>query len=121
MTQGQISPDLMVNSFPLKTQMAQVWMTTNINKCQLSEPYIEANMQMSGGKAEKALTLPKPQGHLHPSFLYLSQDKAYGLVSRENVFFTLSDSTRESGLWMIQRAHPKCIFLIFCGKFDLVS
>ena len=33
-------------------------------------PYIEANMQMSGGKAGKAgkaLTLPKPQGCLCPS------------------------------------------------------
>ena len=37
-------------------------MTTNMKKCQLSGPYIEANMQMSGVKAEKALTLPKPQG-----------------------------------------------------------
>ena len=38
-----------------------------MKKYQLSGPFIEANMQMSGRKAEKALTLPKPQGHLHTS------------------------------------------------------
>ena len=38
----------------------------NVNKCQISGPYKEANMQMSGRKAEKALSLPKPQRYLHP-------------------------------------------------------
>ena len=41
--------------------------TTNTKTYQLSGPFIEANMQMSGGKADKALTLPKPQGDLCPS------------------------------------------------------
>ena len=67
MTQGQIFHSLMVDSVPFKSNKAQVLMkTTNTQKCQLSGPYIEANMQMSCGKAEKALTLPKSQGHLHP-------------------------------------------------------
>ena len=42
------------------------WLRTNAKKCQPPGPYIEANMQMSGGKAEKAMTLPKSQGHLCP-------------------------------------------------------
>ena len=40
---------------------------TNAKKCQLSGAYIEANMKMSGRMAEKVLTLPKHQGHLHLS------------------------------------------------------
>ena len=60
---------LMVNSLSFKTQIAKVSMkkTTDMKKYQLSGPYIEANMQMSGRKAGKALTLPDPQGHLWPS------------------------------------------------------
>ena len=39
---------------------------TNAKKCWFSGPYIVANMQMNGGRAEKTLTLSKPQEHLHP-------------------------------------------------------
>ena len=42
-------------------------------------------MQMSGWKVEKALTSPKPQGHI----LYIGLVKAYGPVSREKLFFSL--------------------------------
>ena len=49
-----------------------------------------ANMQMSGGKAEKALTLPKPQQVPAPKqgcILLLGPVKACSPVSRENSFF----------------------------------
>ena len=42
-------------------------------------------MQISGGKAGKALTLPKLQGHT----LQLGLDKAYASVSREKLIFFL--------------------------------
>ena len=47
-------------------------------------------MQMSGGKAEKVLTLPKPQQVVLPKegcILDFGPVKACGPVSRENFFF----------------------------------
>ena len=47
----------------LKPHRAQIlMMTTNMKKCQLSGPGIEANLQISGGKAVETWTCPILKG-----------------------------------------------------------
>ena len=93
MTQDQISHNFDGQFSSIQNILVPVSMkTTNMKKYQLSGPFIEANMQMSGRKAEKALTLPEPQQVTTPKqgqTLYLGPVKTNSPVSRERLCFLL--------------------------------
>ena len=96
MTQGQISNSFDGQFSSIQNIVIPVLMkTTCTKKYQLSGPFIEANMQMSDRKAEKTLTLPKPQQVTRPKqghILHLGTVKAYDPASRKKfLIFALWD------------------------------
>ena len=88
-------------------------MKTKKKKCQLSGLYIEANMQMGGWKAEKALILPKP--HRAPvlkqgNILHLGLDKSYCPCKQGKHCFHFARLNKGVRLVAGIRMHPKmCI------------